>query len=231
MVNLKTSSGIDSVEFGKNIIAEPGTILMFAGSTAPSGWFMCDGTTFSTANNPVLFSILGSSSLPNLKSRYAIGKTNSASIGQLEGNTLLSQHSHNATYTTINSNNVNVDGSHGHSAFYNSNNSNYSNQTHGHYYSLTVNVGYSFNNGNRQGTNQGNLTSPGHTHAANWYGYYGRNVNSNHAHGMSNVNATSATYGLSHSHSISATTENFPTNVSTDLSPRSKEMNFIIKGG
>jgi len=36
-----------------------GTILAYAGDTAPAGWQLCDGTAFNRVNNPALFAVIG----------------------------------------------------------------------------------------------------------------------------------------------------------------------------
>jgi len=36
-----------------------GTILLYAGSTPPEGWLLCDGTSYSATNYPELFAVLG----------------------------------------------------------------------------------------------------------------------------------------------------------------------------
>jgi len=58
-----------------------GVITQFAGSTAPAGWFICDGTPKNTTNEAALFSAIGytyggsgsSFNLPNLKGKVAVG--------------------------------------------------------------------------------------------------------------------------------------------------------------
>jgi len=59
-----------------------GTIAMFAGSTAPEGWLICDGSTVSASTYADLYSVIGTMyggnssnfALPNLKGRVPVGK-------------------------------------------------------------------------------------------------------------------------------------------------------------
>jgi microcystin-dependent protein len=63
-------------------LAPVGTITMFAGSTAPEGWLLCDGSSVSAATYPDLFSIIGTTyggnssnfALPNLTGRLPVGR-------------------------------------------------------------------------------------------------------------------------------------------------------------
>jgi microcystin-dependent protein len=71
-----------------------GSITMFAGSTAPSGWLICDGTELSRETYSSLFSIVGTIygsgnntttfNIPNLKGKVAAG----FDVSQAEFNTL-----------------------------------------------------------------------------------------------------------------------------------------------
>lgn len=51
-----------------------GEITMYLGATAPDGWLVCDGGTFSSATYPKLYAHLGNSTtLPDLRSRFPVG--------------------------------------------------------------------------------------------------------------------------------------------------------------
>jgi microcystin-dependent protein len=73
-----------------------GTIVCFAGQLVPSGWFLCDGREISKSEYPKLFSVTGnlygtpanSSNfvLPNLQQRMPLGKSNSNTLGHMNGN-------------------------------------------------------------------------------------------------------------------------------------------------
>lgn len=107
-----------------NIINPVGSVTMFAGSTAPTGWLKCDGATLLRAEYPDLFAAIGEAyggngsttfALPNLENRVPVGVSTSKSLGDTGGNesTLLSianMPSHNHGGTTGQA------GAHGHTA-------------------------------------------------------------------------------------------------------------------
>ncbi len=53
-----------------------GTIVPYAGSTAPEGWLLCHGQSFSSSDYPELYNVLQSSHTPNLQGRFIIGVGN-----------------------------------------------------------------------------------------------------------------------------------------------------------
>ena len=57
-----------------------GTIIAYYGSTAPSGYLVCDGSKFDTNKYSKLYQILGKNTLPNLVDKFIYGGT-SADIG------------------------------------------------------------------------------------------------------------------------------------------------------
>lgn len=50
-----------------------GTIVPYAGTSAPQGWLWCHGQTFDTSDYPDLHDVLGSNQVPNLKNRFLVG--------------------------------------------------------------------------------------------------------------------------------------------------------------
>lgn len=58
-----------------------GTVVMYGGAAAPSGWLIADGSSVATATYPDLFAVIGYTfggaganfNLPNLKSRFPVG--------------------------------------------------------------------------------------------------------------------------------------------------------------
>lgn len=88
-----------------------GSIVMFAGSVAPDGWLLCDGSAVSRESYSSLYSVIGNLygsgdgsttfNIPDLKGRVIIGTSDNhalASIGGEETHELtsneLSEHSH-----------------------------------------------------------------------------------------------------------------------------------------
>lgn len=74
----------------------PGTIKQFAGSVAPIGWLVCDGTTVSRTTYPDLFSTIGTAygngdgvstfGLPDLRGRIPVGQGSHSDVGTLGNN-------------------------------------------------------------------------------------------------------------------------------------------------
>jgi microcystin-dependent protein len=93
-----------------------GMITQFAGTTAPNGWLICDGSEISQTNYANLFAVLGDKygapsdvskfKLPDLRERVPIGRTDSnqqlGSVGGSNSVTLTESHipSHTHTGTT-----------------------------------------------------------------------------------------------------------------------------------
>ena len=57
----------------KNVGVPIGTIQMWATATPPTGWIICDGSSFSSATYPALATVLGSTTLPNFNGRMPLG--------------------------------------------------------------------------------------------------------------------------------------------------------------
>jgi microcystin-dependent protein len=71
-----------------------GEVRMFAGTFAPQGWAFCNGQTMSIAQNPTLFTLIGTTyggdgvntfNLPNLGSRLPFGGDGSRPVGTSAG--------------------------------------------------------------------------------------------------------------------------------------------------
>lgn len=56
-----------------------GTVVMWLTNTAPTGWLMCNGTTFNATNYPVLNTLLGGNTLPDLRSKFPYGASGTGS--------------------------------------------------------------------------------------------------------------------------------------------------------
>jgi microcystin-dependent protein len=84
-----------------------GAILAFYGSTIPSGWLLCDGSTFSATTYPSLQTFLGSTTLPDLRGYFLRGLDTTGTVDTQTGRTLKSIQqdafeSHNHTGSTGN---------------------------------------------------------------------------------------------------------------------------------
>lgn len=96
-----------------------GAIMAWPSTTAPSGWAICNGASYSTANNPTLLTILGgSSTLPDLRGAFlrqvgTNGSYSGPSLRSTQADTFASHthainnNSHSHTYTQANFSGVN----------------------------------------------------------------------------------------------------------------------------
>lgn len=102
-----TVSGVPST---RDLAALPptGTVVMYAGAAAPTGWLLCTGTSVARAAYPDLFTVVGTTygntsattfNLPDLRSRFPMGVAGGAgtSLGNTGGS---STHSHTITVTS-----------------------------------------------------------------------------------------------------------------------------------
>ena len=58
-----------------------GAVITFAGTTVPTGWLMCNGAAFSSTTYPVLRTVLGRTTTPNLIGRFVKGATTPHATG------------------------------------------------------------------------------------------------------------------------------------------------------
>lgn len=124
---LLTSTGLNAVtydtmthqlSYNPYSLTPPGAITEYAGSTAPNGYLLCDGTAVSRTTYSVLFSVIGVTygngdgvatfNIPNLKGKVVVGfdsgQTEFDALGETGGsktNTLITSqlpaHSHTGT--------------------------------------------------------------------------------------------------------------------------------------
>jgi microcystin-dependent protein len=76
--------------------APPGAVLGFAGAAAPSGWLLCDGTSYLTATYPALFAAIGYTwggagpnfNVPDMARRTMVGSggVGTGTLGNAVGN-------------------------------------------------------------------------------------------------------------------------------------------------
>lgn len=111
-----------------NALVPVGTIIAHAGSSVPSGWLLCNGSTFSGAVYPALFTTLGYTSgqtayLPNLTDRFLKGSATARATGGSKTITVANMPSHNhggatggmsANATHNHTGTTTTDGSHAH---------------------------------------------------------------------------------------------------------------------
>ena len=116
------STQIGSLQSQLNTLVPSGVISQYAGTTAPSGWLLCDGSAISRTTYASLFSIIGTVygagngsttfNLPNFKQKFPLGKADSgtgSTLGSTGGSIdLQHQHTGPSHYHTV--------ASHGHGA-------------------------------------------------------------------------------------------------------------------
>jgi len=61
-----------------------GAIIAYYGLTAPTGWLLCNGSTFNQSVYPTLYTTLGSATLPDLRNYFLRGKSDSRALGSVE---------------------------------------------------------------------------------------------------------------------------------------------------
>ena len=56
-----------------NALVPVGTIAMYGGASAPTGWLLCDGSSFSSGTYPNLNTVLSGTTTPDLRGRVPVG--------------------------------------------------------------------------------------------------------------------------------------------------------------
>ena len=104
-----TPSNALTVDWSGNVMAQgmAGMIQMFAGSTAPTGWLMCDGSAVSRTTYATLFAVIGTTygtgdgsttfNLPDLRGRMPLGSSSSHSLASTGGSEYIQAHTHSDT--------------------------------------------------------------------------------------------------------------------------------------
>lgn len=69
----------------QNALPPVGTIVAYGGSSAPTGWLVCDGSTFNATTYSSLNTVLGGNTLPDLRARVPMGKAASGTGSTLLG--------------------------------------------------------------------------------------------------------------------------------------------------
>lgn len=250
MANLKVREGLTST-INKEILPHVGAILTFAGPTAPTGWLLCNGSTFDQTLYPELYTLLGNSNtLPDLREKYLIGK-GSGSL-TLNTNTGSNNHTHTYSYTGNSSGNqvypVNVTAAHSHgivgyshpgeysgSIYFGSRNYVYGSRdgtytAHAHYSYLDVGIdGYGNNVANYRAGSSQNMTTQNHAHSTGGYASGSNYTGQNHGHyGTITRNDTSTP---NHSHVVATSTTGTLSSNTPINNPATIYLNFIIKAG
>ena len=215
-----------------------GSIVNYAGLTAPSGWLICDGTELSISMYPDLFNIIGYTygndtsgyfCLPDLQERVPVGKTSNTTLGAIGGNTDISlnvsqmpSHNHSGT--------VDASGAHTHTGTTDSNgthNHTASDSGHTHTYDdayFAENLGGGTNNvfGTSASTDGDNSYRYRPTPTTST-GYANITVNNNGSH----THSLSINEAGSHTHTF--TTGSSGSGQTIDIRNKFIVLNYIIK--
>jgi hypothetical protein len=229
---IKKSSGL--VSQGVGVLPQVGFVMLYAGTTAPSGWLICNGGTFSSTTYPLLYAALGNTTtLPNLQDKFLVGTTNTGLIKTSIGS---NSHTHAIDYqSTID--NASADGHETTGAASNWSNLGLSHNHTGNYWFDVpgsprdhrggggASNSYSNVPVNTTAGNQANVWNSTHGHGqGGGVSYNAATVNHSHAGNFSTTTISSN----QHSHTASATSAN--TQAAIHI-PSTVYLNYIIKAG
>lgn len=217
-----------SIQTQINTNTPTGMISIHAGSSAPTGWFLCDGTSYSTTTYANLFSAIGYTfggsgsafAVPNLKGKVVVG----IDATQIEfdtrgetGGSMTHQHAsttssstsvgHNHTIPALSTNSGTAGaGAHNHNVNAHSHNTN-SDGDHDHTFEGSVSTS---TNGVSQSRTTGPTIStviPNHSHGDN----FNPTTTGAHTHTTNNPGTSTSSDGGNHTHTVntvaSATTD------------------------
>jgi microcystin-dependent protein len=227
----------NDVFVNSSLLTPVGSIITYAGISAPAGWLICNGSEVSSTAYPRLYSVIGTLYgmpetsgnfvLPNLSNSVPLGKSNSTSIGSVGGNSSITlsvsqlpSHSHTGR--------SDLSGSHTHTGTTDSGGSHSHSVTDpGHVHSVddgffAENRGFGQNVfGTSAGTDNDNDVSTRNINTGT--GYTGISINSNgdHTHGF--------TTGSNGSHAHTFTTDSTGTGSSIDIRNPFVVLNYIIR--
>ena len=244
VLTYSTSTGF----FTPSLETPVGTVVMYGGSTVPSGWLLCDGTVYTISSYPTLGNLLLSRyggngtttfAVPNFVSRLPIATTLANTSVQITStsSSVTHNHSHTATYGTDGAT-VSLSHSHnqssGPSADHNhAINSDKGNHSHGGNVS-SGGAGHTHNLGYKMGsvTQATGASDSNHGHAisandAN-HSHNAAGPSANHSHGA--ISATSLSHGHTHN-AVTLVTANQNTSISNHSHGTMTVMQalFIIK--
>lgn len=215
----------DSTTFYPVAYTPSGTVNLYAGATAPTGWLMCDGSAVSRTTYSELFTAIGTTygagdgsttfNVPNLSGKVPVGKdsgdTDFDTLGETGGSkthTLttseIPSHNHNAAtnaQSTANSGgSSNTYTGSGLDTTNNAAKNSTGNQSANHTHTFNTNaINIDYNHSHRSGSEVGENTNTAHNHT------HGTNTNNaNHSH-----NGTTANGNANHSHGLGDSYDRF----------------------
>lgn len=194
-----------------------GFVADFAGSTAPSGWLLCDGSGLDTTAYAALFAVIGyqyggagsTFNLPDAQGRATVGLGTHADVNALGDNEGLGVASRTPNHAhTVDSHTHDLS-NHSHTIAHTHTLNNHSHTLGNHSHTIST---VSSNNGSvhTHGVNTGGPSSTGSSVSL---GAGGLRADSNHTH-----SATSSTANAAHGHNISTTSSSNNGNTGSDNS-------------
>jgi microcystin-dependent protein/cytoskeletal protein CcmA (bactofilin family) len=89
--NIVVDGFINGSPYPPNGLVPTGCVLPFFGTTIPSGFLLCDGSSFSSTTYSALYTLLGSSNTPDLRGIFLVGSGTSGSYTNSQGNSISGQ--------------------------------------------------------------------------------------------------------------------------------------------
>jgi hypothetical protein len=213
VANFKLKESADKVSAGTtlsgvNIIPQAGFIMPFAGTTAPSGWALCDGT----------------GGTPDLTGYFLIGATSSGNVGSVTGS-----NTHTHSYTFIGLTYENSVNTHQDPGYYTNLNAGGADASHTHIINVAVNTPshYSGNFINWSNGNNTNRTFRSHDHVGNINYNSAGAAEGNHVHSGSGGTINHTVSETAHNHANSSSPSG--TTPTASVNPPNITMNYIIK--
>jgi microcystin-dependent protein len=221
---------------GNLIVADPnlavvplGAVMPFAGSSAPTGYLICDGSQVSRLTYKSLFEVIGTTygtgdgsttfHLPDLRQRFPLGKAASGTGNTLGATGGAIDHTHSVgSHTHTVSGSTSGNGGHSHSVSVSGSTGSDGSHTHGFFASTSVESGFD----TQAGTGADRTTTHQHTVTGT------TDAGGTHSH---SVSASGSTDSVSdHTHSFSATTDDASGSTGA-ANPPYQVVNYIIFAG
>ena len=209
-----------SIQTQINTNTPAGMISIHAGATSPTGWLLCDGTSYASASYTTLFNVIGYTfggsganfNVPNLKGKIVVGIDAAQTAFDTRGETggsMTHQHAssnsgntsvaHNHTIPAL-SGSTNDAGAHNHNVNAHSHNTN-TDGDHDHGFTGSVSTS---TNGVSQSRTTGNTIStniPNHSHGDN----FNPTTGGAHFHNTNNPGTSTSSDGGNHTHNVGTT--------------------------
>lgn len=209
-----SATELNRIEDGIEAAAPTGGLMMFVGSSAPTGWLLCDGSAVSRTTYADLFAVIGTTygagdgsttfNVPDLRQRFPLGKAASGTgdaLGDTGGEidaTMDLDHVHDIGHSHGNGSlGTSAAGSHSHTV-----------NSHTHLYNISHDHGSFASDATTLGSEYGADSSPG-LYSRNDLAVFSSSTAHSHGDGSYSaggvpVSGTSASASASHTHTPSS---------------------------